>query len=1684
MLCRDYTIANKLLLFFLFFPVLSGFGQESSSDKPGPLLPEEEAPTSLLEAELGDADVDLFLEGTWKSSLSGGFGWSRDNRSKETRFSTFPGMTDGFTFNQVPELTLSLWLIDRYFFETTITEEEQLETFLFGYNGKEGELLQQVRVGNTDLGRGSFGFLSLPEASKDSFGAYGLLQSESTEHHLALRFDPAGKETVHYRGHNIIEEQRIDPAETVNGRFFILPDKDIDSITVYMEDGDGSVTGTPVGGSTTSFRKLQDDEVTISRAEGLVFLSEPARGKVVVYYEVDGVPVGDPNDESTSVGADALCGTSTNASGTKILDLAEGKIDFYWDNPDIDGTNSLYLGQNLNNRKTALSDQAEDGLILYRPGQWSPFELRSVYELEGAAEGSGGSDKPPLRLVPKGGTEGSPLSYTSFEEGLARITGGGEIRSHESRYPLLSDLGEDEILYGPNRAESPQPVGKELLYEEKSPVNSFNLGSDVLEGSIEIKRNGVPEHRYSFNPDNGEIHFFVPVSHSERIDISYRAAGSGFTEGELIAASANSIEFSENLSGSLNLGLRWNITDAAYTEETNQAQGSVLMAGGSSWETENFRLSLDGGLSVESPDTTGLRRFLGMDGGGVPVAFTLETLYPGAPGDYSVTNTVAGLTEGPDLVHPKARGKLFYSEMYSRSFTGDYQLQHYNWEPPADQVYDYGERVGPYPAATGSETEGDAMVMEYKLDPGQWAGGLVPLVNGEDPLDLSRMKAVTFRMKHIGREPGSETEGDVDIYLIFGRLPEDLDNDEKLDEENSRYSDGFSFNHSDHGTMPVAPYLPWAPEQSMRNSEDLDGNGVLDSYPQGDVTVVKHAPADGTDGDFDPLDSGSWNHVTLSLSAEERRRLTAVSAVQVVVVESGSAANASGRLLVSELSFLGSSFAKSEGEVEVYEETLQKSSAETGGDYDGLIDYEEADLFNDAGDGRARVSAFDYSSASAEATWRARAYGKPVDIGDYGKLSFFMKADDTVDEVSLSVRNPAGDGLAVRFEPDGSAAPGTWSRYTWELDSSGSSKVTKDGKELTSYPGDYSDPPATPTKKRNAEGVNRIDIAVDHTGSAEPDAPLKLDEIYFHDPRMEIAGAGRSQLTYHRPGVLVGSDERPIIHDVTYENQVQLQNRNFASGFIEPVGGELNFSNNLSLGLLEGSAELSYSGYLDRSKLYPSGGYDFTLPFFGAALTINEAYRENHTHSTVEVDHSSSLDIRLNNAGSLYLSSDLSRDSRSLIRDWRWRGSLSPPAGPSLTLSGNYGAENLEEESEERLMPIGSLPGRYSSSFALYLPEHTRGKISRNTGHEVQLSGKISETAIDFSARLNTAGEAEEDPLSLTEHHEFGLTARSRLAPESSGDPTLSLSYTRALETEDAHDHPETGDFADDLAEALGRSRNQLYFWNSLPLTELWSDVTRSNFTEDSEDLDYAGYTPSISAGFSLTPGSLLRNLILPTNLEAKASRDLSRSYDSGTDALSLDGSYRATALNLFGTLGRYSLFSWYRTEEITHSAALTSRIPLSTAMSEESESYTLTFGQFLELQIDQRISVTGNTKFILDLPQRTKELTVETGWNRRRPYEKNFPFKDRLDIEETPDLAHEETFDVHWKENPPEESRNIRFLFSHTTSLVLGDRGEARAFGRLGYERSAVEDEGDEQGEFIVYTFGGEVGLEIKLTF
>ena len=160
-----------LLIILVIFPLRAASGQQY-------VPPEEEAPASLFSAEIGDADVELFLLGSWNLSLTGSLGISYNTALQQLTTASFPDMVPGVQFKQVPDLTISLWLMDRYFFESSILEDSDFNTFLLGYRGREDEFLRSVRIGNTEIAMDSYGCLSISDPPQNSLGAYTLMESE------------------------------------------------------------------------------------------------------------------------------------------------------------------------------------------------------------------------------------------------------------------------------------------------------------------------------------------------------------------------------------------------------------------------------------------------------------------------------------------------------------------------------------------------------------------------------------------------------------------------------------------------------------------------------------------------------------------------------------------------------------------------------------------------------------------------------------------------------------------------------------------------------------------------------------------------------------------------------------------------------------------------------------------------------------------------------------------------------------------------------------------------------------------------------------------------------------------------------------------------------------------------------------------------------------------------------------------------------------------------------------------------------------------------------------------------------------------------------------------------------------------------------------------------------------------
>ncbi|MFW5814677.1 MAG: hypothetical protein ACOCWX_04445, partial [Spirochaetota bacterium] len=291
------------LLAFAALPIVSLAAQAP----PDPF--DEEAPATLYDFEVGDAEVSLFSAGTWTAGVAPAIGWlvtrDDDGTLRSLPGYGFPGL-ESVPFEQQANLTLSLWLLQRYFFETTVSfggsaSDDSVasdalsdSTFLFGYAGRADESVQSVLVGNTAIGIGAYPFLGFGDESgsvgQDAPGASAAFRTDRSTHELMVRFAPSERDEIVYANGGIVTETRVSASEYERNRHFVLPDGGLDFLEIYVESPAGGFTGD--GGRR--YRRLDlDAEVVFSLADGTFSLRDRPSTRVLVYYEVGGVPIGD-----------------------------------------------------------------------------------------------------------------------------------------------------------------------------------------------------------------------------------------------------------------------------------------------------------------------------------------------------------------------------------------------------------------------------------------------------------------------------------------------------------------------------------------------------------------------------------------------------------------------------------------------------------------------------------------------------------------------------------------------------------------------------------------------------------------------------------------------------------------------------------------------------------------------------------------------------------------------------------------------------------------------------------------------------------------------------------------------------------------------------------------------------------------------------------------------------------------------------------------------------------------------------------------------------------------------------------------------------------------------------------------------------------------------------------------------
>ncbi len=1452
------------LMVLLGGPFLAGEEHTSQTAKRR-AFPEEDSET-VFRTNLGDADVDLFLQGSWESSVSGSLGLSLVPGEGYNRSYTFPGFTEGLVFRQTPDLTLSLWLMERYFFETNYGENYRMNTYLLGYQGKEGEFVQSIKAGNKEIEMSPFPYMDFPGSSWRSPGLAAMFQTSRSRHEFFLRYDPSAAQKKTFVGKNEVNDLRRDPQYYVRGKFFVLPDPAVDFVTVFIEDAEGSVRA----GDGRRYKKATDAEAAFSLSDGTVTLAKPSAGRVLVFYEKGGQAVG-----ASSLGSKALPAyVQKTASSPVELDPLGTPEDFSW-------SRGPYMGKPI--ARFRVSAAGNDCLLVYDPGLFTPFENQGVYSLEGISVTD--NDSSSIKIVRKGssGVYATKNALSLVLDGgnayVRVVSDPGKPRSMLNRYPFADDLPR---LYGPDLLSDGGGADFEILARTYTPVQAFVLTNDVIPGSVKVYRNGKREELFTVDYASGTVAFSFEVASSDTIEIYYRTFSGEGEGGDILFGTGNTIQLRDDLVLKLAGSVRWNVLKGSYSTEPDDHPGSIGGSAEISYKGGKVSAVADGAVVYSNPDTSGLLRLLGMEKAEISIAMSKDNMFPSSVPASDFFS--GGLTSSN-------RGKLYFKNYETEDLVGNVSVNDYTWTPPSSQQFPYkdGSKPGPYVAGANAEGFARVMVMDYDLSSSQkWVGAQINLSTGKSgSVNFSKISAIRFAYKVVAFS-GAE----LSLNLQTGAVSEDLDGDGVLDEESGASSRGYEFND---GVLTL--YVGGGQKglgNGKRDSEDANWNGVLE---QENSELVFPGPADSSSFGYAIAETGSWKTGLLRVPAADANRLSKVRAVRIVLKKEGPGA-ASGKVLVGPIVFEGTDLASQvsgSGSLRMREilETLvdEPAPVSLAKAHPGTID-----TFHSGG-GDQKVLETIWKNFAVSDTWELKSFTTEVPAENYRRINLFIrtaKLGSGSASITLSYTDSEGKGITATFPV---TATNTWERLSIDI---GKRRVTL-GENVM---------PA-PTVDSSYGKLTRFSLVQTGTDGGT----MYFDELYLSDPAASVGFAGSLVATYSSPGTNIEVGTVPLLRNFAVTQKISGQSKTFQSQ-IEKTSDETTTAGYLYSSTSASGHVLSFLGLegdfslnvLDARVEY-EGGHLVRFPAEGGPVVVREQFKRTFRAVAPSMSRSNGLDVRPVDWIAWNSNADTSFADSALVQRWGTALDITHPAMPFFKL-----AASLRNEAEGYVLEDASYAGAWTSSYSLLSP-WTGGSATVRQGQLSVSAGRISEP-VGFTLNPEVSYVNDGETSRRQKNREKVFLELPLVFRAGETDPGWKLAFTYEREGITKVGAAESGDFRSDVGRLGKGLSNQRYFYDSIPFVEIFAPSSWTGFKADSEGAYAADYTPRAGLLYSRAYGSNIVDLLVPSRAELAFAKAYARSDDAVSAKNTSDLKFTNFAVNLFGTDGAYPFFSWYASDE------------------------------------------------------------------------------------------------------------------------------------------------------------------------
>lgn len=1642
--------AKTILLLFCLASIV--YGGRLYAD--GVFVPPKEAPTTIFSTKLGSADVDLSLLGSWTAGVSFGTGLLLVPGLPARLLDSFPAVDQGFIFSQTPDITISLWLLKRFYLNVSVLGNFTNNAIQLGYKGAPNEVLQSVVLGTQGITIASSPLMQIPDQSFGSLGAMAQLVSGGATNDLLLRWDPAQRKTKTFVGKNELVEKEIGIDTYVRGRYFFLPDFGLDpgTLQVFLEDPTGTYLSAADG---RKYRLATYDEVVLDSTNGLVSLRNVFKGRVLVYYKKGNFGVGY---------AAGTPGLPAVTAGKRDLSLPS--IPFSW-TPPFPAT---YLGLDMNHRQVHLSGVNADCLLLWEPGDNSPFEIDNSYVF--ASSPPADVSKISYRFNAKSASASLPSSLifqsvpteVRFMVLVDRdLTGTNRFANF---FPFeISSTDPNGLLYGPNRDALTGSLPFDIFYQFLSPVSDLTLEANIVPGSVQVQVNGSSETRIEVEPVSGRLTLLTEILPTDRIDVTYSVTEQGAAGGDVLFVWRDKIPLSDSVDLSFSAGIRWNANPWTFSQTPYSKSGTIIATVGIEGKGENYSYSAEAGVAYTNPDTTGILRLFGMEGNSTSIDLSEDNAYPASAPDTPGNSEIPGLTQ-------LTRGFLYYRDYRIYGALGSSTLQTINYSDSQMQPYANGGRMGPY-NVTGSDGNLNPvnLVMEYRFDTnGQWVGTQLPISPGSDA-DLSGARAVTIRMRGLNLSFGSN----VSVSLQIGSISEDLDGSGMLKAQVSSSDPGFSFVDTAHSGINLRVGAgPKLLGNGRLDSEDRNGNTILDLEDANRIFTSATPAISISSGSL----SSTWANFTYTLSDSDRQKLLQARGVRIIVQETGGLIPATGEILIDSITIEGTPFwaqtsAADRSNVHVQEvsENLGQQTAASGGDLPSRYP-DTYKRFHSQGEPNQVLE----TSWAGASPFTVQGF-VPQGTGgiQYNTIVSYIRSPTAGATYTFSLMDtgtpPRGISWSIQVSDN------VWHEIKV---SRNDNSVRMDGSTIGS--------PAQFDSSYDSLTQLKVTVSGALTGL------LYIDEIYCTDPQGDLGVAFVGNFSAKFPGVLLQAGPVPLLSNVAIRQDLSLVSAGFAPLYGNPSPAEdLSSRTQADADILFVRTSVDVHLRESAGSFSAAGAHRITIPSVASPVTVTDAFslnwaggfsRENSLVLTPGSFMTLSLDTSANADPDSSVITGLLNQSAipgTGLLNQSWQASLGLTPFSPLTVSSTL---SLSQVVSGYLLPLDWYGARWSREASLVLPWEGGTDVLRSEQLGFKAGIPAAPVGFNLEAQANTARKADSTLTGLSQQNDLALSlALLTRFGQGASDMSLSLAYRRFVSLTTSP--PPGPRFGAETNEFFSVLTPQAYLLNAVPFVELLSDNSGTVLADwQSAGASQGIYSPSVLLSFQRSFGARLLDLIVPSNAEVAVGQDLKMSADLSQTTMYVRPKIGTRAVNLFGELGVYPLFPMVRTDEYSLSVSgsvdggpgLPTR--LSTFSAEAFASLTGvgegTLTLMETLRMDHATTLTGSAGSETYTLSNDAQVLLE--WTDRPAGGVILPLLPQ-EIGKTGYFSHRESVDVTVGYSDTGAYHPFTLVLGHSSSIVYDKHGTIKATVNLGMDAENI-------GTGIAWRLAARAALEAKLTF